>query len=184
MFAERDWTINAFGMADASFGGGTLTVTTEADGMGSNFWWILSTFSLPAAGSAGFELVESPPQGSSGTFWVALGSSSMALSFSVLDGQLRTSVQEGMGSYVEQALGAYDPAQDLWLRLAYDSATTVVFAQTSPDGLIWSTFYEFDSTDFNYDDFSVDVGGGVNSAINGSTYTGVVASVSTIAVWS
>lgn len=179
MFAARDWDVNSFGQVEASFDGGTLTVSTDADGMAQHFWWMVSTLSIPTVGSVAMEVVEGPPVDSNGTFWLELTSPGVALSFAVRDDGLRTSIKTGDGPYVEQALGPYNAVDDLWLRVRYDSGAMTVFAETSPDGLSWSPFHEFDTSGFGFDNFNADLGGGAQS---GSTYVGDVASVAQISI--
>ena len=179
MFARRDWTVNAFGQVDASFDGGTLTVSTEGDGIGSDVWWITNTFATPMAGSVALELVESPPPDSNASFWIELPSPQVTLSLAARGTQLRASIQTGDGAYVDQKLDRYDPVDHRWLRMRYDAATESVLAQTSPDVLTWSAFHDFDTSGFEFGNFNVDIGGGT---FNGSKYTGVVASVAQIGI--
>lgn len=61
----------------------------------------------------------------------------------------------------------------------FDADSTTVLAQTSPDGLTWSTFHDFDTTGFGFDSFAIDTGAGMFSD---NKYAGDVASVTQVAV--
>jgi hypothetical protein len=56
---------------------------------------------------------------------------------------------------------AYDPVDDRWLRLSFDSVTSTADFETSPDGVMWTAFHTESVPGFAFDGARAIYGAGV-----------------------
>jgi hypothetical protein len=133
------WDIQVQGKATPLAEAGVLYVGVDLPTQGgpSSYWIMVGQATIPQVGAVGLRVVEAPKPSERAEVYVGLNDGQQLVYMSVIQGEVFVGLLDNTTTALHSV--PYVSAMHQWLRITYDTGSSAMDFQTSPDGVSWDS---------------------------------------------